>query len=165
MKKAISKLISFMMILSIMTFSAGAYAGDIIGSAGECVDKDGNVYPQHTLEFLRMVLPTYDEEGLSEGIYCSVCGKILQEQQVLDKLERPLPGDVNGDHVVDGRDVLRLMKSLSDDPEFDEGCGIYFENADVNADGEVDEKDLLRLVRYLAGEDVTLEVGYVSGNG
>ena len=120
---------------------------------------------EHTLEYKRMVLPTYDKEGLSEGIYCSVCGKVLQEQEVLPRLERPLPGDVNGDHVVDGRDVIRLMKWLADDPEEEEGDGIYYENADVDASGHVDEKDLLRLIRYLAGENVTLEVGYVSGNG
>ncbi|MBR3429188.1 MAG: leucine-rich repeat protein [Clostridia bacterium] len=120
---------------------------------------------EHTLEYKRMVLPTYDKEGLSEGIYCSVCGKVLQEQEVLPKLEKPLPGDVNGDHVVDGRDVIRLMKWLADDPEEEDGEGIYYENADVDASGFVDEKDLLRLIRYLAGEDVTLEVGYVSGNG
>ena len=69
-----------------------------------------------------------------------------------------LPGDVNEDGVVDGRDTVRLMHWLAD--EINEATGAPFEinaeNADVNADGEVNGLDLLRLVKYLAGEEAEL---------
>ncbi len=65
----------------------------------------------------------------------------------------PLPGDVNEDGVVDGRDVIRLMKYLAD--EIDETTNEIFEintvNSDVNKDDKVDELDLLRLMKYLSG--------------
>ncbi|MBR3431804.1 MAG: leucine-rich repeat protein [Clostridia bacterium] len=78
-----------------------------------------------------------------------------------------LPGDVNDDGVVDGRDVLRLMKYLADekDPETGKLIEINEDNADVDGSGTVDEKDLLRLIRYLGGENVELLPGAVSGNG
>ena len=70
-----------------------------------------------------------------------------------------LPGDVNEDGAVDGRDAVRLMHWLAD--EINEATGAPFEinaeNADVNADGEVNGLDLLRLVKYLAGEEAELE--------
>ena len=75
-----------------------------------------------------------------------------------------LPGDVDGNGDVDGRDVIRLMKWLAKeiDPETMEIVTIFEDNADVDGSGEVNEKDLLRLVQYLAGMDVTLLVGTVS---
>ncbi len=86
-----------------------------------------------------------------------------EEEKEQEESEKPawLPGDVNGDDTVDGRDVIRLMKYLA--LETDEETGMVYEiredNADVNADGIVDEKDLLRLIRYLSGENVILERG------
>ena len=72
-----------------------------------------------------------------------------------------IPGDVNSDGIVDGRDSIRLMKYLAG--ETDEATGtlirLNLQNADVNADAIVDEKDLLRLMRYLGGSDVVLETG------
>lgn len=63
-----------------------------------------------------------------------------------------LPGDVNGDGMVDGRDSIRLMKYLA--KEIDEETGKVFEirekNADLNQDEEVDEKDLMQLMNDLA---------------
>lgn len=62
--------------------------------------------------------------------------------------DHPLPGDVNGDGLVDGRDAIRLMKYLADeeDPETGELFEIHPSNSDINGDGTVDEKDLLRLM-------------------
>ena len=63
-----------------------------------------------------------------------------------------LPGDVTGDGVVDGRDVLRLMKYFAgQDVTIDE------RNADVTGDGAVDGRDVLRLMKYFAGLDVELK--------
>ena len=79
-----------------------------------------------------------------------------------------LPGDVNEDGVVDGRDVVRLMKYLAgeeEDEETGEPLEINYDSADVDGSGAIDEKDLLRLIRYLGGEKVELLPGAMSGNG
>ncbi len=55
-------------------------------------------------------------------------------------------GDVNGDSVVNMKDVLNLRKSLAGiDVDVDEVA------ADVNSDGAVNMKDVLVLRKYLAG--------------
>ena len=63
-----------------------------------------------------------------------------------------LPGDATDDGVVDGRDVLRLMKYFA-------GQEVTFNarNADVTGDGEVDGRDVLRLMKYFAGQNVELK--------
>ena len=66
-------------------------------------------------------------------------------------LER-VPGDVNGDGFVDGKDALRLLRYLADLP-----VSIAERNADVNGDGSVNGKDSLRLLKYFAELDVVLE--------
>ena len=72
-----------------------------------------------------------------------------------------LPGDTNGDGLVDGRDTIRLMNYLAGETDEETGLLIRLnlKNADVNADGKVDELDLIRMVKYLGGEDVTLAEG------
>lgn len=62
-----------------------------------------------------------------------------------DRIEQILPenpGDVNNDGIVDGRDVIRLMKYLA-------GDDVDISNADINADGVVDEKDLLKIMKEI----------------
>lgn len=59
-------------------------------------------------------------------------------------------GDVTGDGVVNGKDVVRLRKYLL---TYDETTGVsdteIFPGADVNGDGAVNGKDLVRLRKYL----------------
>ena len=84
------------------------------------------------------------------GCYALSGGEPADEDSLGDPIGVPmdgrLPGDVNADGVVDGQDVVRLMKWLAgeDDVEISEA------NADVNADGAVDDLDLLRLLRFFA---------------
>lgn len=60
-------------------------------------------------------------------------------------------GDLNGDGVVDMKDVLMLRKFIANLIELsDEAI------ADVNADGSVDMKDVLLMRKYIANWDVTL---------
>ena len=63
-----------------------------------------------------------------------------------------LPGDVNGDGVVDAFDLLRLKKYFAG---FD--VTIDISNADVNGDGVTNAFDYLRLKKYFAGMDVELK--------
>jgi hypothetical protein len=68
------------------------------------------------------------------------------------KVVSRVPGDVTGDGVVDGRDLLRLAKYLGG---YD--VSINSANATVNGDNAVDGRDLLRLAKYLGGYDVILQ--------
>lgn len=69
-----------------------------------------------------------------------------------DNAVSAVPGDVNGDGVVDGKDSTRLLQHLAG---WD--VDINFAAADCNGDGTVDGKDSTRLLQYLAEWDVTLE--------
>ena len=60
-----------------------------------------------------------------------------------------LPGDVNGDGVVDGRDAIRLRKYLANKRG---GIDILLKNANLTEDNEVNKEDLMKLLEYLAGE-------------
>ncbi len=63
-----------------------------------------------------------------------------------------IPGDVNGDGVVNGKDSVLLAQYLA---EWD--VSIDLDAADVNADGEVNGKDSVLLAQYLAEWDVVLQ--------
>ena len=63
-------------------------------------------------------------------------------------------GDVTGDGLIDGRDLVRLRKYLAN---LDEETGVstveIFPGADCTGDGTVDGRDLIRLRKYLANLD------------
>lgn len=62
------------------------------------------------------------------------------------KAEDPtIPGDINGDQVVDTKDLVRLMKYLAASGE-----GVEAVNPDINGDGTVDTIDLVRLMKMIA---------------
>ena len=63
-----------------------------------------------------------------------------------------LPGDVNDDGTVNGKDGLRLLQYLSG-----WSVNINVSNSDVNGDGTVSGKDGVRLLQYLSGWDVVLK--------
>ena len=63
-----------------------------------------------------------------------------------------IPGDINGDGRVDSRDVLNLLRHLSDW----DGTTVVKEALDVNGDGESDFRDVTALLQYIAGWDVVL---------
>lgn len=60
-----------------------------------------------------------------------------------------VPGDINGDGVVDTRDLIRLMRSIS-------GADVESVFVDVNGDGMLDTRDLIRLMKYISGAEVTV---------
>lgn len=76
--------------------------------------------------------------------------KIVAEEGGVSIVNR-VPGDVNGDGIVDGRDAIRLGKYLAKiDVEID------IANSDVTGDGKIDGRDLIRLKKYLAKMPVEL---------
>ena len=72
--------------------------------------------------------------------------------QAFAKTSGNLYGDVDGDEVIDLRDVLALKKYISEEDTSD----FVFVNADVNTDARADLKDLLMLKKYFAEWDVHL---------
>ena len=64
-----------------------------------------------------------------------------------------IPGDVNADTAVDGKDVTCLTRYLAGWQETDPAA----ENADVNGDSAVDVLDLILLRRYVARWNVQLQ--------
>ena len=63
-----------------------------------------------------------------------------------------IPGDINGDGIVNMKDVTRLVNYLNDN----EGYEVIKKALDVNGDGVVSIKDVTRLVEYL--NDNTVEI-------
>lgn len=55
-------------------------------------------------------------------------------------------GDTNGDGVVNVKDLVRLMRYITDN-------SIEIFSADVNGDGKVDTKDLVRLMKIIAASE------------
>ena len=91
---------------------------------------------------------TYDEEdifNINESNISFVC-----ENCILTFAEYTA-GDVNGDGVLNTKDVTRLMKYLAGwDVEVNEAA------LDVNGDGVVNTKDTTRLMKYLADWNVEI---------
>ena len=119
---------------------AGLAAGEIISK--ETVDHtwdDGVV----TLE------PTEEAPGV-RTYTCTVCSATRTEEipQLTPAVQ---PGDINGDGVLNSKDLTRLMKYLAG-----EDVAVEVSVLDVNGDGVVNNKDLTRLMKYLAGEDVQI---------
>ena len=63
-----------------------------------------------------------------------------------------LPGDVNGDGQVDGRDIIRLAQYFAG-----YNVTINSANANVNGDSTLDGRDIIRLAQYFAGYNVELK--------
>ena len=93
------------------------------------------------VKFTGMVAANPDEEAVGISV----------EDSFVEVLDR-IPGDTNGDGVVNVFDLLRLKKHLAGS-----SVEINLLNADVTGDGKVDVFDLLRLKKYLAGMAVELK--------
>ena len=86
------------------------------------------------------------------GIVMPMMNLYVNATETEGKSTVSVPGDVNSDGVVDGRDSTRLLQYLA---EWD--VTIDYAAADCNGDGTVDGRDSTRLLQYLAEWDVTLE--------
>ena len=88
-----------------------------------------------------------------EGCTLTVCLKCEKElaNEVIPFVQPNdhTPGDINGDGVLNNKDLNRLMKYLAG-----EEVEVVEAALDLNGDGKVNNKDLNRLMKYLAGEDV-----------
>ena len=100
--------------------------------------EEGTAYV--TLEYDKGNVTNYDEENVEFSV---IAGGITVTSHI--------PGDINGDGVVNSKDLTRLLKYIShEEVEVNEAA------LDVNGDGEVNSKDLTRLLKYISHEDVEI---------
>lgn len=86
-------------------------------------------------------------EALGHDFVDGVCTRCGEHE---DQPNPDVIGDVNGDKVVNSKDLTRLMKYIAGDPDAKlEG------NGDINDDGKVNSKDLTRLMKIIAGADLS----------
>lgn len=74
-------------------------------------------------------------------------GMLAYDQGTVTGPEAVKIGDVNGDAMVNGKDLILLRRYLAGNAV----NGFRFENADVNEDGSLNGKDLILMRRNLAG--------------
>ena len=81
---------------------------------------------------------------------CTIC-KYHTEEADIAMLDPHVAGDINGDNVLNNKDVTRLLQYLT-------GWKVTVNEAalDVNGDTKVNNKDLVRLFKYLSGWDVEI---------
>ena len=92
----------------------------------------------------------FDNETLGNQSYDIVYrdGKTTANATVINYI----PGDINGDGIVNMKDVTRLVNYLNDNEAYE----VIKKALDVNGDGVVSIKDVTRLVEYL--NDNTVEI-------
>ena len=69
----------------------------------------------------------------------------MPTQEIFAKTCGNMYGDVNGDRVIDLRDLLTLKKYISEEKIKD----FVFANSDINADGQVDLKDFFLFLKNI----------------
>ncbi len=73
------------------------------------------------------------------------------EGDPVEPVEEIIAGDVNGDGIVNSKDLTRFMKYLAG-----QDVTVVEEALDVTGDGTVNTKDLIRLLKFLSGEIITI---------
>lgn len=86
-----------------------------------------------------MVKNTCMSDGLSGDVYCIGCGENLSSSA-----ELPALGDLNGDGIVDLKDLIRLKKKTADDAVI-----IHKLTGDINRDTVINALDLVLLRKGL----------------
>ena len=122
----------------------------------------------HAVKNYAATAPTCTETGLTAGVYCATCDEWLTPQEEvpanghIDENEDMkcdvcgiilrVPGDVDGNGTVNGRDSLMLLQYVA-------GWEVTINesNADVDQNGTVNGRDSLIMLQYIAGWDVTLK--------
>ena len=149
---------------SIKNSYSDRYNLDIKLSGKKTYDADGDT----NIRFSYIRVDLYDQYGLrvasdristggawvDKSLYFASCTFYSLPPAVYtlvftDEINEPLPflpGDVNGDGIVNGRDVLRLARYLAGNH-----VSIDLYASDLNGDIRIDGRDLLRLCKFLAG--------------
>ena len=128
----------------------------------EVAEEDLVTDPYHDRTYVEEVPATRTETGVKEHYVCP-CGTLwvfdwdtfeftetTAEELIIPVLSQP--GDVNGDDVVNNKDLAVLMQQINGWP-----VEIDMSVADVNGDNTVNNKDLALLMQYINGWPVELK--------
>lgn len=95
---------------------------------------------------------TYDKTGLTDGFYCTDCGKwSIVQKTIPQKAIDYEVGDVNGDYAVTIHDATMLQRFLAEWIELNMTDEKMFRQADMDGNGRVDISDVTEIQRELAG--------------
>lgn len=89
---------------------------------------------------------TFSAPGLTDGVHCSVCDKVLVEQQVIPMLSYTL-GEVDNDGVITIIDATYIQKYLASLCDLSDGQKLA---SDTDKDGDITILDATRIQQYLA---------------
>lgn len=114
--------------------------GNVIGGSNKLLPLDSDNH-EGPYEITGGFPATYFETGYTGDTYCSACGVMVQEGEIIPVLI-PIPGDVNYDERITSNDVVELISIIL-------GRLPPAEAADVTQDDKVDVVDLVRLKKIL----------------
>ena len=121
---------------------------DEVNGVGYAVSEDGEMLDESDAQIFDR---QYEEHWKAGTNYFYVVYRGVEIAVPVTVNSQYKAGDINGDKVVDNRDLTRLFQYLSDwDVEVNELA------LDVNGDGSVDNRDLIRLFQYLSDWDVEI---------
>lgn len=141
------EIIAIVAILAILVIIA---APNVMKLFREGKEKTIVIQENEVLDAAKLYLEDYCRNPISSD-YLQECND--------NKYELFLFGDVNNDSNVDGLDLIRLRKYVTNGGNID---AAIIERGDLNADGKVDDNDLQIIREYVAGsDDINLEKTYV----
>ena len=114
-------------------------------SSGEVIPATGHKYVWKTVK-----IATETENGIKEEV-CSRCGEKTGRTEPIAYTGH-ITGDINGDRIVNNKDIIRLFQYLS-------GWNVTINQSalDINGDGDINNKDITRLFKYLSGWAVEIK--------
>lgn len=88
---------------------------------------------------------SYNDGDVYDGNMEDVSPELIQG---VVTVKEAMPGDANGDNIINGKDVTLIRRYLAGGYSI---AGFNQQNADVNEDGNINGKDVTTVRRYLAG--------------
>ena len=104
-------------------------------------------------EAVQKATEAYRALTLKQALLVTNSKKLIDAQQAIEELKKPLCGDVTGDRKVNAQDALEILKSIVGKITFTEEQTAL---ADTYGDGKLDAKDALYVLRYAVQKEESL---------
>lgn len=106
---------------------------------------------EHTWDNGTLIAPPTDTTSGLRIFKCNYCTATKEEYEAVNNY---ICGDVTGDGIINGFDIIRLKKYLANYDDATETSSVDISlGADANGDGNVNGFDVIRLKKYLASPD------------
>lgn len=116
--------------------------------------KPGTTSAEVAKEFVNTEIKFYDIDGIEltdtdyVGTGCKI--QLVAGDNIIDSKTVVVTGDMNGDGIINNKDVAMMNKYLVDKVTANECQGLAI---DVNGDGYINNRDAAMLARYLVGKE------------